>query len=36
MGAGHYINQRAARERRADLVQELYTDPPSDRVIEIT
>jgi feruloyl-CoA synthase len=30
-----YINQRAARERRADLVHELYTDPPSDRVIEI-
>lgn len=30
-----YINQRAAREHRADLVQALYDDPPSDRVIEI-
>jgi len=30
-----YINQRATRERRADLVAELYADPPSDRVIEI-
>lgn len=30
-----YINQRAALERRADLVAEIYRDPPSDRVIVI-
>ena len=30
-----YINQRAVLARRADLVEELFADPPSDRVIEI-
>ena len=30
-----YINQRAALERRDDLVGELYANPPSARVIEI-
>ncbi len=30
-----YINQRAVLERRADLVEELFADPPSGRVIEI-
>ena len=27
------INQRAVLERRANLVEELYTDPPSARVL---
>ncbi len=30
-----YINQRAVLARRADLVEELFADPPSGRVIEI-
>jgi len=28
-----YINQRAGLERRADLVERLYADPPADNVI---
>jgi len=31
-----YINQRAARERRADLVETLFSTPAPDAVIEIT
>jgi feruloyl-CoA synthase len=27
------INQRAVLERRAELVQEIYEEPPSPRVI---
>ena len=30
-----YINQRAVLARRADLVEELFADPPSGRVIEV-
>ncbi|HZD25517.1 MAG TPA: hypothetical protein VE631_04590, partial [Alphaproteobacteria bacterium] len=30
-----YINQRAALERRADLVKQLYRDPPPAGIIEI-
>jgi feruloyl-CoA synthase len=30
-----YINQRAALQRRAALVQQLYAEPPSDEVIVI-
>lgn len=30
-----YINQRAALERRADLVERLYADPPPDDVIVV-
>jgi feruloyl-CoA synthase len=28
-----YINQRAVLERRADLVQRLFADPPGPEVI---
>jgi feruloyl-CoA synthase len=28
-----YINQRAGLDRRADLVERLYADPPADDVI---
>ena len=31
-----YINQRAGLERRADLVQRLYAEPPADDVIVLT
>ena len=30
-----YINQRATLERRADLVEQLYAEPPPDGVIAI-
>ena len=31
-----YINQSAVLDHRADLVEELYADPPGDRVITLT
>ena len=31
-----YINQRRALDRRADLVERLYTDPPPDDVIVVS
>ena len=30
-----YVNQRRVQERRADLVELLYRDPPEERVVVV-